>query len=359
MKARSVSALIDKSLTMGQFIAMNLSPALHSQDKESMKEIIDAVRNYDELQYLVALDDSGRVFTSYNLSDAIGVDYQSASSDPDFGKDQLYYQTNLPIIFNKDTIGKLYLGFSLENLHREVYLIRYDGLILSLSILLIGFFIAIWMSNVMTGPLNQIVSTAEKITSGDHKQRVPILGSDEISRLGEAFNTMLDKLESAYEDVDKINKELEIIVESRTAALSITNAQLQSELRARRQAEKDLAAEKELIMITLSAIDDGVITTDTNGKIVLLNKAAETITGWMELHAAGESLAKVFRVDEHYLIDQTLNQILKNKQASLSLEKGTLLNKEDRPRAIIFTISAIRDNFGEIIGSVVIFRLAD
>jgi PAS domain S-box-containing protein len=190
------------------------------------------------------------------------------------------------------------------------------------------------------------------------KERVPVRGADEISKLAQAFNTMLNKLESAYNDVDKINKELEVMIESRTAALTIANAQLQSELRARRQAEKDLSTEKELITITLSAIDDGVISTDLNGKIILLNKAAERLTGWMELHAAGEMLSKIFRIDENPQIDQTLTQILKNKRSSVSLENGTLTDNNGKSKKIIYTISAIRDNFGEIIGSVVIFRSA-
>jgi PAS domain S-box-containing protein len=208
----------------------------------------------------------------------------------------------------------------------------------------------------MIHPLNQMVTTAEKIAAGNFKERAAVQTSDEIGKLGQAFNTMLDKLESAHEEVDQINKELEIMVESRTAALSITNAQLQSELRARRQAEKDLSTEKELITLTLSAIDDGVISTDISGKIILLNKAAEILTGWLELHAAGEQLSKIFHINENRELDQTLLQIMKNKQPSIALEKGTLTDINGRTKQVIYTISAICDNFGEIIGSVVVFR---
>ncbi len=358
MKAKSVSALVDKSLTMGQFIAKDLSQPLYSQDKESAENIIDLARQYPELQYLVVLDDSGRVFSCFNLSGAIGTNYQTPPPNPNFGAKQAYFQTMIPVIYDQINVGKLYLGFSLAALHQEVNLIRYDGLILSLTILLIGFFTAVGISNLITLPLNQIVETADKISAGSLKERVPVRGADEISKLAQAFNTMLNKLESAYNDVDKINKELEVMIESRTAALTIANAQLQSELRARRQAEKDLSTEKELITITLSAIDDGVISTDLNGKIILLNKAAERLTGWMELHAAGEMLSKIFRIDENPQIDQTLTQILKNKRSSVSLENGTLTDNNGKSKKIIYTISAIRDNFGEIIGSVVIFRSA-
>ncbi len=356
MKARSVSALVDKSMTMGQFIALNLSQPLYRQDKSTVMEIIEIARQYEDLYYLVVQDDSGRIFTEHNLSGANDLNYQSPPAEPTFDAGQEYFQTTIPIIYDRTIIGNLYLGFSLTNLHQEVYLIRYDGMILSLSILAIGFFLAIGISNLMIHPLNQMVTTAEKIAAGNFKERAAVQTSDEIGKLGQAFNTMLDKLESAHEEVDQINKELEIMVESRTAALSITNAQLQSELRARRQAEKDLSTEKELITITLSAIDDGVISTDISGKIILLNKAAEILTGWLELHAAGEQLSKIFHINENRELDQTLLQIMKNKQPSIALEKGTLTDINGRTKQVIYTISAICDNFGEIIGSVVVFR---
>jgi len=356
MKARAVSALREKSTATGHFIALNLSQSLYNKDPRLAAEIVESARQYEDLYYLVVQDNAGQIFTSFNLPDAIGADYQSVPARQNFYSNQIYYKTGMPINHNNLTIGTLYLGFSLIPLHEEVYLIRYDGMILSLSILLIGFLASIGISNLITLPLHKIVETTEKISAGNHKERISIQGTDEMSKLAQACNIMLDKIESAHEEVDKVNKELEIIVESRTAALSITNAQLQAELRARRQAEKDLSSEKELITTTLSAIDDGVISTDVNGKIILMNKAAEMLTGWLELHAAIEPLSKVFRIAENHLMDQTLIHILKNRQPSISLENGTLIDKNGMSKKIVYTISAIRDNFGEIIGSVIIFR---
>jgi len=65
------------------------------------------------------------------------------------------------------------------------------------------------------------------------------------------------------------------------------SAQLAALAIERKQAEVALATEKELLSVTLLSIGDGVITTDTNGNIVLLNKAAEELTGWNSAEAAG------------------------------------------------------------------------
>ena len=52
-----------------------------------------------------------------------------------------------------------------------------------------------------------------------------------------------------------------------------------SELKRIRRA---LEAEKERLLVTLRSIGDAVIATDTEGKITLMNRVAEELTGWSE-----------------------------------------------------------------------------
>ena len=55
----------------------------------------------------------------------------------------------------------------------------------------------------------------------------------------------------------------------------------------RRRAEGALAKEKEQLAVTLRSIGDGVITTDVQGKTVLINAVAESLTGWSQQEAFG------------------------------------------------------------------------
>ncbi|NWJ96136.1 MAG: response regulator [Chloroflexi bacterium] len=64
----------------------------------------------------------------------------------------------------------------------------------------------------------------------------------------------------------------------------------------RRQAEEELATEKERLAVTLQSIGDGVITTDISGKITLLNPVAERLTGWNQSEAIGRDLEEVFKI---------------------------------------------------------------
>ncbi|HTT55661.1 MAG TPA: PAS domain S-box protein, partial [Opitutaceae bacterium] len=71
-----------------------------------------------------------------------------------------------------------------------------------------------------------------------------------------------------------------------------------TDITARREAELALSAEKERLAVTLRAMTEGVITTDTRGTVQYLNRAAGTLTGWDEAAAVGRPLAEVCRLHE-------------------------------------------------------------
>ena len=57
--------------------------------------------------------------------------------------------------------------------------------------------------------------------------------------------------------------------------------------------ENLLATEKEQLAVTLKSIGDGVITTDINGLVVLVNQSAERITGWKQSDAEKQPLQTI------------------------------------------------------------------
>ncbi|MDA8122820.1 MAG: ATP-binding protein [Deltaproteobacteria bacterium] len=64
-----------------------------------------------------------------------------------------------------------------------------------------------------------------------------------------------------------------------------------------RKALGELWDTNERAQVTLQSITDGVISTDTGGKIRLMNEVAETITGWPSKEVLGKSIDEVFRLD--------------------------------------------------------------
>jgi len=58
--------------------------------------------------------------------------------------------------------------------------------------------------------------------------------------------------------------------------------------------ELELAAEKERLRVTLDAIADGMISSDQDGRIVLMNPAAEQLTGYTSSEAMGKQVRSIF-----------------------------------------------------------------
>ena len=127
----------------------------------------------------------------------------------------------------------------------------------------------------------------------------------------------------------------------------------------RKRAEEALANEKERLTITLRSIGDGVIATDTEGKILLLNKVAEKLTGWTQDEALGKPLNEVFHIINEKTRERCENPVEKvlKTRVVVGLANDTVLVARDGTERILADSGApIRDKDGNIIGVVLVFR---
>ena len=124
-------------------------------------------------------------------------------------------------------------------------------------------------------------------------------------------------------------------------------------------AQERLFEEKERAQVTLNSIGDGVLTTDTLGNIIYLNRVAEEMTGWPWQDASSRPLAEVFNV-----IDATTRQPARNlaQQAMqqneiVSLDMHSVLIRRDGFESGIEDSAApIHDRHGRVIGAVLVFH---
>ncbi len=125
------------------------------------------------------------------------------------------------------------------------------------------------------------------------------------------------------------------------------------------RAEKLLGGEVERLAITLRSIGDGVIAADKSGRVLLLNKAAEDLTGWTQEEAADRLLPEIFHIINETTRERCANPVEKVLETGriVGLANHTLLvAKDGTERNIADSASAIRDNRGRIIGVVLVFR---
>ncbi|HGE70520.1 TPA: response regulator [Candidatus Poribacteria bacterium] len=122
---------------------------------------------------------------------------------------------------------------------------------------------------------------------------------------------------------------------------------------------ESLFAEKERLAVTLRSIGDGVIVTDVNENILLMNAIAEKLTGWAEVSALGKPLREIFQaIDEKSgkPIDDLTEKAIKTGEIVQFPDNTILLAKNDEEILISDSIAPIRDTKGNIIGAVLVFR---
>jgi PAS domain S-box-containing protein len=127
----------------------------------------------------------------------------------------------------------------------------------------------------------------------------------------------------------------------------------------RKRSEQLLAQEKERLAVTLRSIGDGVITTDVAGKIIMLNKAAEEMTGWTSEDAAGRPLPEVFMIINELTREVCENPVEKVMSTGNVIELANhtcLISKDGRELVIADSGAPIRDNDSRIAGVVLVFR---
>ena len=122
---------------------------------------------------------------------------------------------------------------------------------------------------------------------------------------------------------------------------------------------REILSEQERFGITLRAIGDGVIVTDVNGKITMMNRVAEQLTGYYENESKGEPLGRIFYIINERTREPLTNPVEKVIESGeiIGLANDTVLVSRDGTERIIADSGApIHDNNGVIMGAVLVFQ---
>lgn len=128
----------------------------------------------------------------------------------------------------------------------------------------------------------------------------------------------------------------------------------------RKRFEREMAADKESLAVTLRSIGDGVITTDVQGRIIMINNAGENLTGWSSKEAIGQPLKSVFNVAIDLQAQARAQRTGYRSEAQSLLvslpENATLKSRDGSEHVIEQVASPIRDSKDEVAGVVLVFR---
>src|SRR5579863_3875062 len=113
------------------------------------------------------------------------------------------------------------------------------------------------------------------------------------------------------------------------------------------------------LQVTLASIHEGVITTDAQGLIQLMNPTAEELTGWKCEQACGRPLDDIFHlVNEHSRqpVENPCHRVLREGVVIGLANHTSLIGRDGTELAIDDSAAPIRDAAGNVRGAILVFR---
>ncbi|RIX53207.1 sensor histidine kinase [Paenibacillus nanensis] len=124
------------------------------------------------------------------------------------GKDYSMIVYQRPIVINNQLVGLLQVGAIPYNEEKFMDGLRTTLIFASLAVVLIAFTVGLLIARQALRPIGQVISATRQIEKGsDLSVRIPANGpKDEIGQLVDTLNTMLARLEKAYNELDEAYK---------------------------------------------------------------------------------------------------------------------------------------------------------
>lgn len=138
---------------------------------------------------------------------------------------------------------------------------------------------------------------------------------------------------------------------------ALSEARHAAVVRVERQ-RREIAEREEQFRATLSCIGDGVLVTDAEFRLMLMNPVAEAMIGHTNAEACGMPLERIFVIDgekaddpEAGIVDLAIHQDCRVRSSGVWLAA-----KGGRRIPVAYTASPVRDESGRPVGMVLIFR---
>ena len=127
----------------------------------------------------------------------------------------------------------------------------------------------------------------------------------------------------------------------------------------RRHAEASLRTSEENLRATLKSIGDGVIVTDTESCITLMNHAAEMLTGWSFEESQNRKLSDIFNIinsETGKVIPDIVNKVINTRSIIKHPDHSVLISRDGTEYLVADSGAPVFSESKDVTGVVLVFR---
>ncbi|MCK9418339.1 MAG: ATP-binding protein [Nitrospirae bacterium] len=181
--------------------------------------IMEIFNRHDlDILYLVVIDKDGRVISHNDITE-YGKIYSDPLTEKAFSSENTIIQRfaskghaaldiGVPLSIGKKRWGTLKIGVSLEEVENKVIATIHEIVLLTLVLVAIGFSLILLLTRGFINPITQLARTMEQTGCENLDVKVNVKGHDELAMLGERFNSMIERLQQAREELMKTDEKL-------------------------------------------------------------------------------------------------------------------------------------------------------
>lgn len=176
-------------------------------------------KKYMDFIYISVIDEKGRVISHNDITE-YGKLYNDSITINAIGSSvpilqHFLYANNEPAIdfafplsIGKKRWGTLKFGVSLKSINEEISSMILRIIILTALFLITGFGIILFLSQKFIKPIINLANVMEGIRGDLLDVRVPVKGNDEIAILTARFNSLLDRIKEAQDELRRTHEKL-------------------------------------------------------------------------------------------------------------------------------------------------------
>ncbi len=257
----------------------------------------------------------------------------------------------------------------------------------------IGFLIALgavlwFLSRFVISRIVSLAQLADTISKGDLSRRISVRSEDELGQLATAFNGMADKLQESYTGLEKkvadktqelstavknLAQRSEEMEKSKSAMLNLLEDTKFAEDAMKKKSEElknaieqigkfasNADQQRNLYMLLLSSIGEGVFVLDMARKITIINKAAESIFSYTAEELLGrpfDELVRFVHADKKALENSVWDDTFKSRSSSVFPNDISVIAKDGTVIPVVIVVAPIIEKTsGEVQGLIVTFR---